>query len=150
MYRGGGMTKVKLSQNTRMACSRIFPSSFQRRASQGGFWGWLARSRAGTRAARPQGAAPSWATPAIAASRRDFRRLQFSLNVFSVILSWYNTITHRIWSYHLIIRSFYSAGVIKLIQLSEHVSSRLTCHESSRLSQFKVNIAQHRKNVICC
>lgn len=90
------MTKVKLSQNTRMACSRIFPSSFQRSAGRGGSGGRLARSRAGTRPERPQGAAPSPATAAIASSRRDFRRLQFSLNVFSVILSWYNTITHRI------------------------------------------------------
>ena len=101
------MTKVKLNQNTRMACSRIFPSSFETRAGRllfpaaaevafGGREGQLERSWAGRRAARPQGAAPSRATPTIAASCRDFRRLQFSLNVFSVILSWYNTITHRI------------------------------------------------------
>lgn len=101
------MTKVKLNQNTRTACSRIFPSSFETRASRllfptaaevafGGSGGQRERSRAGARAARPRGAALSRATPTIAASRRDFRRLQFSLNVFSVILSGYNTITHRI------------------------------------------------------
>lgn len=101
------MTKVKLNQNTRMACSRIFPSSLETRAGGlplpaaaavdfAGRGGQLERSRAGTRAARPRGAAPSGATPTIAAPRRDFRQLQSSLNVFSVILSRYNTITHRI------------------------------------------------------
>lgn len=102
------MTKVKLNQNTRMACSRIFPSSLETRAGGLPFpaavaavdfvgrGGQLERSRAGTRAARPRGAAPSGATPTTAAPRRDFRQLQSSLNVFSVILSRYNTITHRI------------------------------------------------------
>jgi len=41
------MTKVKLNQNTRMACSRIFPSSFEARvgrlplpaAAAVAFWG---------------------------------------------------------------------------------------------------------------
>lgn len=95
------MTKVKLNQNTRTACSRISPSSLERRASglplpaaaaaEAAFGGQLERSRAVMPAARPRGA-----TPTIAASRRDFRRLQFSPSVFSVILSRYKTITHRI------------------------------------------------------